>query len=190
MVDDTSAFRQCCDIMQVMKIILVISDTQRKNLVFVTDALTVFSLPEAIKAVQNGKIQSVHTVKTGAGTYLRASTNATDQDNVDFIAHSSYQLYDAIKDSKLSQKNVGKVSRSYLYQYVAQPKHSIFFAAATIRSFVKEWAYKIDLSKRPEILAALYHLPYREPKENPGSNDRGMQIIEEFYPLAKGILFR
>ena len=82
-----------------MKIILVISDTQRKNLVFVTDALKVYSLLEAIKAIQNGKIQSVHTVKTGAGTYLRANPNTCAKDNLDFIAHSSYQLYNAIDDA-------------------------------------------------------------------------------------------
>ena len=69
-----------------------------------------------------------------------------------------------------------------------QPKHSIFFAAATIRSFIDEWASEIDLSKRPEIIAALYHLPYREPHDKPGTNDRSMQITEEFYPLAKTIL--
>lgn len=85
--------------MLVMKIILVISDTQRKNIVFVTDVLTVYSLPEAIKAIKSGKIQSVHTVKTGAGTYLRANPNTTAKDSLDFIAHTSYQLFNAIDDA-------------------------------------------------------------------------------------------
>lgn len=297
-----------------MKIILIISNTARRNLVFVTDELKVYSLPEVIKAVKNGKIQFVHTVKTGAGTYLRANPNDSPKDNLDFVAHSSYQLYQAIddatfvsgtglrqyrdayllsltklglkkdafiwidgkkkttkeyvisllhknrkiihkaanhfeidpyllggimvdeiarmapfekirdaiashtvnwnvsvgvaqvklqtakglikdgyynpnpKDPKLLQKRIGKVSRSYLYKYVVQPKHSIFFCAAKIRSFIDEWASEIDLSKRPEIIATLYHLPYRKPHYQPGMNDRGMQVIDEFYPLAKAIL--
>lgn len=299
-----------------MKIILVISDTQRKNLLFVTDTLTVLSLPEAIKAIQQGKLTAVHAVKTGAGTYLRAHPNTTAKDNLDSLALSSYQLFNAIddaiflsvpglrqyrelysrsleelcltddafiwivgkkkatkeyvisllhkhrtiihdaashfdidpyllggimideiarmapfedmrdavaaftvnrnvsvgvaqvklqtakglilngyynpnpEDTKLSKENIGKVPRVYLYHYVTQSKHSIFFAAATIRSFIDEWASEIDLSKRPEIIAALYHLPYRKPHDAPGTNDRAMQICEAFYPFAKAILLK
>ena len=92
------------------------------------------------------------------------------------------------KDPKLSQKHIGKVPRAYLYKYVVQPKHSIFFCAAKIRSFIDEWGSEIDLSRRPEIIATLYHLPYRKPHDQPGTNARGMQIVEEFYLLAKVIL--
>lgn len=302
------------DRMTTMKIILVISDTQRRNLVFVTDTMKVYSLPEAVKAIKNNQIQFVHTVKTGVGTYLRTNPNVTEKDNLDFIAHSSYQLYNAIKDatfisgpglrsywntysksleqlglkkdvfiwiegermttkehvisilhkhqaiihkaanhfdidsyllggimideisrmapfeeirdvvaslmlnwnvsvgvaqiklqtakglirdgyynpnpkdSKLSKGRIEKVSRKYLYKYVMQPKHSIFFSAAKIRSFIDEWESEVDLNKRPEIIATLYHLKYRKPHDTPGSDDRGVQILKEFYPLAKAIL--
>ncbi|MEK7218292.1 MAG: hypothetical protein AAB728_02400 [Patescibacteria group bacterium] len=43
-----------------MKIILVIGDTDRKDLVFITDTLRTLSLPDAIKAVRRGDIQGVH----------------------------------------------------------------------------------------------------------------------------------
>lgn len=299
-----------------MKIILVISDTERINIVFVTDTLIVYSLPEAIKAVQSGKIQSVHTVKTGAGTYLRANPNDAPKDNLEFIAHSSYQLYNAIdkaaflsgpglrqywdaysksleqlglkkdafiwiagersatkehvisvlhkhrdiihaaaahfeidpyllgaimideiarmapfeeirdavasfvlnwnvsvgvaqvklqtakglirdgyhnpnpEDPRLLKKRIATVSLRHLYQYVVQPKHSIFLSTARIRSLIDEWNPVIDLSMRPEIIATLYHLPYRKPNDQPDANDRGMQIFDEFYPIAKGILLK
>jgi hypothetical protein len=299
-----------------MKIILVISDTQRKNLVFVTDTLAVWSLPEAINAIKNGKIASVHTVKTGAGSYLRSHPNTTSKDNLDSLALSSYQLFNAINDAtflsvpglrqywelyvrsleelrltddafiwiegkrratkeyvisllhkhgtiihnaavhfdidpyllggimideiarmapfeemrdavasftvnwnvsvgvaqvklqtakglirngyynpnpedpRLSQEKIGRVPRTYLYHYVVQPEHSIFFSAAKIRSFIDEWAFAVDLRNRPEIIATLYHLSYRKPHDKPVANERGMQIMEEFYPLAKGILLQ
>ena len=283
---------------------------------FVTDTLEVFSLPEAIKAVLSGKIRSAHTVKSGAGTYLRAQPTKSPKDNLDFVAYSSYQLYQAIdetkfisdsglgqywnaysksldrlglkrdafiwiegerrttkehiisvlhkhrniiykaaehfeidvfllgailideiarmapfeeirdvtasfvlnwnvsagvaqvklqtakglirdgyynpnpQDSKLSKKQIGKVSRKHLYQYVAESQHSIFFAAAKIQSLIDEWRPKIDLRQRPEIIATLYHLPYKKPHGKPRTNDRGVQIVEEFYPLAKAILLQ
>ena len=298
-----------------MKIILVISDTQRRNLVFVTDTLKVYSLPEIIKTVKNRDIQSVHIVKTGAGSYLRTNPNTTSKDNLDFYAHSSYQLNNAIdnaafvsgpglrqywhayseslekmrlkkdefiwiegkkrttkehvitilkkyrriihnaashfdikpyllgaimideiarmapfeeiinatalftlnwnasvgvaqvkldtakhviqagyynpnpKDPRLSKKKAGKISRQHLYQYVSQPKHSIFFSAARIRQIIDYWSDDIDLSNRADIIGTLYSQGLGEPKEYPQSIPRGDQIQNEFYPLAKITLF-
>jgi hypothetical protein len=80
----------------------------------------------------------------------------------------------------LSNKN-----REYLYQYVIRPKHNIRFAAAYIRDLINVWTKKIDLSKRPEIVATLYAMGYGVPKINPQSNKRGDQIATEFYALAK-----
>ncbi|MBI4600069.1 DUF1402 family protein [Candidatus Uhrbacteria bacterium] len=72
-----------------------------------------------------------------------------------------------------------------LYVYVKQSKHSIFFAAAVIRGFIDEWRAYVDLSKRPEIIGTLYHLPSRAPHAAPIPDKRGRQIADEFYPLAK-----
>ena len=65
------------------------------------------------------------------------------------------------------------------------PKHNIRFAAAFIRSLIEVWATHIDITKRPEIIATLYSIGYGDPKTNPVASKAGVQIIEEFYPLAK-----
>lgn len=75
--------------------------------------------------------------------------------------------------------------REHLYQYVIEPKYNIRFAAAFIRSVIDVWAKHIDLRERPEIIATLYSKGYGDPKPNPAASERGMQIIKEFYPLAK-----
>lgn len=75
--------------------------------------------------------------------------------------------------------------RKYLYEYVIQPKYNVRFAAAFIRSLINDWMDEIDLSQRPEIVATLYHLPYRPPRSKPVSDERGDQIASEFYKLAK-----
>jgi len=54
-----------------------------------------------------------------------------------------------------------------------------------MRHFIDEWKKFIDLSKRPEIIATLYSLSKDSPKSNPQPNDRGLQIANEFYDLAK-----
>jgi hypothetical protein len=92
------------------------------------------------------------------------------------------------EDKKLPFVRLTNANRAYLYVYLIQPKHSIYFAAAFIRYVINFWKPKIDLAKRPEIIATLYSLGYGEPKPDPVASDRGEQIIGEFYPLAKSWL--
>lgn len=87
------------------------------------------------------------------------------------------------RDSRLSPKNVQNISRQELYPYVK--KHSIAFAAARMRALTDEWKRFVDLSKGPEIIATLYHLERRKPHAHPRPNERGLQITQEFYLLAK-----
>ena len=89
------------------------------------------------------------------------------------------------KDNKLSPENIQKTSRAYLYAYVQEPKHSISFAAARMRALTDEWKRFVDLRKRPEIIATLYHLGHKNPRMHPEPNDRGLQITNEFSLLAK-----
>jgi len=57
-----------------MKIILVLTDSRRKSLVFVTaDELKVISLEEAIRLTSNGKIDDAHVVERSTGTYIRTN---------------------------------------------------------------------------------------------------------------------
>ena len=90
-----------------------------------------------------------------------------------------------LRDFKLSPTNVAKTSRAHLYGYVQDPKHSIFFAAAQMRALTNRWERFVDLRTRPEIIATLYHLPSKPPHSSPQPNERGLQIANEFYRLAK-----
>ncbi len=298
-----------------MKIILVVTDSHGKNLIFSTDSLKAYSLDESIKLAKQGKLDAVHTVKTGRGSYLRVNPNATEDDNLDSLSISANHLYLSLdnftclhspkkfkacahhlelhfsmieergeqviyieehplitkeqvtaklkpyrnivlsaaqkfsidpytlgailideiarvnpweealdklgaafvgintstgiaqvtietareliqkeyynpnpNDNKLSKKNIAKTSRTHLYTYAERARHSIYFAAARIRQTIDHWAHKTDLSDRPEILGTLYSQGLGSPKPNPGASDRGLQISQEFYPLAKKIL--
>lgn len=95
-------------------------------------------------------------------------------------------LYNPNPDDKaLPFKTLNDGARIYLYRYVAQPRHNIFFSAAFIRSLVDEWRKKIDLAKKPEIIATLYHREHVVPHGDPAPDERGSQIAGEFYQLAK-----
>lgn len=291
-----------------MKIVLVATNAQGKNLVFVSDALQAYSLQEAIRLAKKGELENIYQVHRGTGVYLRTKFGVPKAEHLEALAVSSHQLFaslddinyavttpalgrylrlykgavvqdqpyiriakrpDVVKkfvkvklqphrdlifavakkfsidpcllgaiiideivrlipfeeiadkllvsfvgantsagiaqvkmdtarglisagyynpnphDSKLSPKNIGKTSRAHLYQYVKGPKHSIAFAAAKMRALADEWKEFADLGKTPEIIATLYHLSHRNPRAYPDPDDRGLQIVEEFYPLAK-----
>ncbi len=57
-----------------------------------------------------------------------------------------------------------------------------------MREIVDQWLPIIDLTNRPEIIGTLYSQGQRRPNKNPGATNRGLQIKNEFYPLAKKIL--
>lgn len=88
-------------------------------------------------------------------------------------------------DTALPFKRINDGARIYLFTYVIQPKHNIFFSAAFIRSLIDEWRESADLSKQPEIIATLYHQSHRNPHPDPAPDERGSQIAGEFYQLAK-----
>jgi len=291
-----------------MKIILVTTDTRRKNLVFVSEELKSFSLEEAIDLAQDGKIEGVCAVNRSAGTYLRTKPSVPKSEEFEtlsitgrnllsyaqdarhavstpalsryvelylaslkegklfikpvgrpkvltaavkekFTPHRSYifaaakkfdidpkllgaiiideiarlapfeeiinaleahivglnvsigiaqvkidTAHDLIKkgvyhpnpdDMKLPFKRLTNASRAYLYVYLIQPKHNIFFAAGFIRFVIDFWKVEINLAKRPEIIATLYHQGYGKPHPKPESDERGEQITKEFYRLSK-----
>ena len=94
-------------------------------------------------------------------------------------------LYNPNPDDKaLPFKRMNDGSRIYLYRYVIQPRHNIFFSAAFIRSLIDEWKNSVDLNKRPEIIATLYHQGHVKPHSEPEPDERGSQIAGEFYQLA------
>lgn len=52
-------------IISLMKIIIIVADSNRKNLVFSVNSLRAYSLDESIKLAKEAKLELVHTVKTG-----------------------------------------------------------------------------------------------------------------------------
>lgn len=84
-----------------------------------------------------------------------------------------------------SKEKINGATRQQIYEYIKEPRHNIFFAAAQMRYFIDRWAKFTDLSKKPEIIATLYSLPKDNPKSDPQPNERGLQIANEFYNLAK-----
>lgn len=91
-------------------------------------------------------------------------------------------------DENLSKTGIVKISLAYLYPYVVDHKHSVYFAVAHIRDLIDQWKRVANVDLTPVIIATLYSFKYKEPHSNPESNTRGEQIITEFYPLAKEIL--
>ncbi|MFA5879098.1 MAG: hypothetical protein WC860_02885 [Candidatus Margulisiibacteriota bacterium] len=79
------------------------------------------------------------------------------------------------------------VNRPQLYAYLNTPYHSCMFSAAIIKDFIETWKPYIDLSNRLDIIGTLYSLDYIKPHAAPRANKRGLQIQNEFYPLAKKI---
>lgn len=94
------------------------------------------------------------------------------------------------RDQQLSNDKITKVSRRYLYSYIVQPKHSISFSAARVRFLIDRWAPFADISHRPEIIGTLYSAKdsQKPPHPGPKPNERGLQISQEFYPLARSII--
>lgn len=87
-------------------------------------------------------------------------------------------------DQKLPVKRLNRETRTYLYKYLIQPRHNIFFEGAILADLINNWKEFIDLKSYFDILASLYSLS-RLPHEDPHPNDRGIQIAGEFYNLAK-----
>ncbi len=54
-----------------------------------------------------------------------------------------------------------------------------------MRALIDGWRKFIDISKSPNIIATLYSLKGKTPHAHPEPNNRGLQIANEFYKLAK-----
>ena len=83
-----------------------------------------------------------------------------------------------------SKEKIIKAPNQQIYSYINKPKHNIFFGVARLRSLIDGWKKFINLSDNPKILASLYSLGKR-PHSDPQPNDRGLQIVNEFYKLAQ-----
>lgn len=78
-----------------MKIILVVTNSGRKNVVFVTDDLRPRSLKEAVNFAIKGVLEAVHIVKAKVGKYLRSNFNAKLEDNLDTMSVTAHRVVKA-----------------------------------------------------------------------------------------------
>src|SRR3989344_372161 len=81
-----------------MKIILIVTDSKGKNLVFVSDKLEVFSLDEAVRLTKEGKIDGVHVVKRSSSAYLRTNRKVSKQQELESLSISSSRLFSSINN--------------------------------------------------------------------------------------------
>ena len=156
-----------------MKIILVVTDSKGKNLVFSSDSLQSFSLDESIKLATDAKLESVHVVKKGQGSYLRSNPNAVEEDNLDTLSLSAYKLFLSLDDIEYLLSEEGwKTYKRYLTLHgrsiEEQGGHVIFIDG-------------YPLITKENIIEKLAH-------SHPKSNSRGLQIAQEFQPIARNIL--
>ena len=79
-----------------MKIILVATNAQGKNLVFITDTLRAYSLPEALQLAKEKKLENVYPVRSNTGLYLRTKRNTPSKEHLDQLSISSYQLFSSL----------------------------------------------------------------------------------------------
>ena len=76
-----------------MKIILVVSDGNGKNVVFVTDTLHAYSLDEAVQLARDGKFEGVYAVSGKHGAYLRTRPRVSKKEELETLAVSPHQLF-------------------------------------------------------------------------------------------------
>lgn len=88
---------------------------------------------------------------------------------------------------KFLKENIDQISSALLYTYLIQPRHSVFFGAAKMRSDIDSWFKKHgeDISASPEKIGYLYS---RGAVDTIRMNSRAKQIGGEFYKLSKKIL--
>lgn len=164
-----------------MKIILSIKNSFGKNVAFVTDNLKLFLLAEILEITKQNQIEGVYLVNKNSGSYLRSKKNIPKNLQLDAISIGSDDVSSFVD---LRVKRLNRETRAYLYNYLIQPKHNIFFEGAILSDLINNWKKFIDLKSHFDILATLYSLS-RTPHSNPKPNDRGIQIAGEFYNLAK-----
>lgn len=89
------------------------------------------------------------------------------------------------QDKNLSSRNIKKTPSRYLFKYLDNPKHSIYFAAAKINQIKKDFSRRFDIANQ-EIIGDLYS--GTKPLSRSKATSRGKQISEEFYGIAKRAL--
>ena len=100
-----------------MKIILVITDSKRKNLVFISEFFKTLSLQDAINEVSLGKLEDIFVVNNKFGKYLRSAPNTLVKDNLDKLSVSPNEIIAYANHTKHFQST--DAISMYAAQYIA-----------------------------------------------------------------------
>ena len=75
-----------------MKIVLIVTNSKRKSLVFVTEELDAYSLEKAVKLARAGEINGAYVVKRGNTTYIRTYPKVSESDEFDALSITAKNL--------------------------------------------------------------------------------------------------
>lgn len=81
-----------------MKIILTVTDSNSKNLVFISDTLKTYSLEGALSLATENKLDNICVVASKYGKYLRTKPKTSKKDQLDTISISSRTLFSSLND--------------------------------------------------------------------------------------------
>lgn len=110
-----------------MNIILVITSSSGKNLIFVTKTLKIYSFKEAIGLAERGILNGVYLVQGRSGPYLRAKPNRQKEDNLDHLSLSLSRLF-ASRGDLHSSISIGAYRRYWrLYQKTLKKNVALIF---------------------------------------------------------------
>ncbi len=79
-----------------MKIILTVTDSRGKNLVFVSDTLKVYPLEDVISLATENKLNNICSVTSRYGIYIRTKPKTAKKDQLDAISISSRTLFSSL----------------------------------------------------------------------------------------------
>lgn len=113
-----------------MKIILAVTDTRGKNLVFVSDSLKVLSLEDAIRAADKKLLENAYSVDGTSGAYLRSLPNASEKDNLDTLSVTAADIITYANRARHAQST--DAISMYVAQYIASlnERHATFIKTA------------------------------------------------------------
>lgn len=101
-----------------MKIALVVTNSKRKSLIFVSNELNVYTLEEAVQLTHEGKIERAHIVRSNKGTFLRTNPSLAKKDEFDNISITAVNLLLFAQDAHLTE--VSPVLKNFILLYRAQ----------------------------------------------------------------------
>lgn len=151
-----------------MRVILVVEDMKKKNILFVTENGSLYTDKDAIEATSTGLIQDAHIVHSSEkDSYIRSNPNKKKADNLDKLTISISQLnrglsnYDLIRThpsleeyEKIRQSNLQLSDDVIFVDGIARKtKNKVIAHITKYKSLITDAATQQDID--PQTLAAI-----------------------------------